>query len=824
MVGIVAAAAQKQSGGGRKAPPPREVKTQLAECMKTKSQAECAEALTQYLPEDAGAKAGALQEMLRDGAKGIVGDDMEKCKSSGKSKAECEEQVREAMRNMMGGDVSREDLKEALEDAGRQKASDAVKACVAAASTRELKQACQFGAAAKDEFAKASGKNPADITDDDLKKAAKQGAIKELTDRMKGCMANGTPAEDCRKPEDMDALMKEFGFEDMSPQRMREFLDRGAQDEALNAVKGCKGMTGADKASCLESAKESFAQAAGKRPEDVKKFDMTKGAREALEREMSERMEFCVEDAGANDTAVQDCHKKMRDHLKDSRPGGKAPTDADVAKALRDGAERAARETRENCASGEDCEDKMKEAMAKALGKGKDQIKKMEMKKLAGEGAKKAAGEQAMACVEAKKDDPTATCEDLLASYMAAKGQSAPTDAKKRNVAANKVKKVVVGSMMKESASVCLEEASKADFVTCMQEASSSMDDTVKDLLGDAKATRADKKKKAAEAKGLKLAVGELFGLCMREAGGKSATNVEKQACKDELASNVELTGLGGADEAADNFMSSVFSDPLEACADADLKTCRAEAKEMAMEYGMPKRRFILVKRLGTIAATAETLAACLEVENTTSTDVDCEAEATEAFTKASGSEASAYADVKTQVERVAQLILDGETSELRKLKQLHLAFLSSRKTCADDKADSLVDKVNASKPEKCGSVTKESCQIVDDNSEYTFVVEALELSDDSFETASESMGEALANIEARRLRALQANTDLDVYVGQNTQECAVGDALCGVVANASSEEETTQAAVQTSGATSVSQMLSGAITIALSAAASLSA
>merc|ERR1711988_72380 len=99
---------------------------------------------------------------------------------------------------------------------------------------------------------------------------------------------------------------------------------------------------------------------------------------------------------------------------------------------MKGGAERAAREAREACGKAAECEDKVKEAMAKALGRNKDEIKQVEMKKIASEGAKKAAGAKARACAEAKKANTSAVCEDLLESFMELTGAELPADPKKK--------------------------------------------------------------------------------------------------------------------------------------------------------------------------------------------------------------------------------------------------------------------------------------------------------------------------------------------------------------------------------------------------------
>merc|ERR1719409_2652243 len=98
----------------------------------------------------------------------------------------------------------------------------------------------------------------------------------------------------------------------------------------------------------------------------------------------------------------------------------------------------------------------------------------------------------------------------------------------------------------------------------------------------------------------------------------------------------------------------------------------------MALEYGMKKRKYVMMKKIGTIAPVAETLAACLEVEEATA--ADCEAEAKEAFVKASGFEEVAYEDVKADIQRLADIIMEGNSTEFQKMPQMHLAFHDSEK------------------------------------------------------------------------------------------------------------------------------------------------
>jgi len=170
-----------------------------------------------------------------------------------------------------------------------------------------------------------------------------------------------------------------------------------------------------------------------------------------------------------------------------------------------------------------------------------------------------------------------------------------------------------------------------------------------------------------------------------------------------------------------------------------------------------------------------------------------------EAFVKASGAEEDAYEDVKEKVEKVAQAFANGELSELRKVKELHVAFLASQEACSATKAATMLEKVGEAKPAESQNVTQESCRIVDDDAEYVFVVEANNLDNASFETAAATMAEDLEDITVRRLSQLRRllKNLVDPYVAQTTEECAVNDADCGVA----DTTVTTLGATLTSGA-----------------------
>merc|ERR1712054_506514 len=105
------------------------------------------------------------------GAKDAIADLMKACTDT---KEKCREEMKTKMERLQGRTFSKGEMAGAMQEAGASAASAAIKACIQNAADATEKRACMTGTAAKDAFAKASGRDASKIKDVDLKKAAQE--------------------------------------------------------------------------------------------------------------------------------------------------------------------------------------------------------------------------------------------------------------------------------------------------------------------------------------------------------------------------------------------------------------------------------------------------------------------------------------------------------------------------------------------------------------------------------------------------------------------------------------------------------------------------
>merc|ERR1719478_506546 len=113
-----------------------------------------------------------------------------------------------------GRNVSTTELDTVLNDAGRAAAAEVMRGCLAqAGNNANQRTACMISTAAKQAWARASGRNVADITNADLRLAAGASAVSEVKDTAEACVnaaANSTARTNCFKGAAQDSLREKI--------------------------------------------------------------------------------------------------------------------------------------------------------------------------------------------------------------------------------------------------------------------------------------------------------------------------------------------------------------------------------------------------------------------------------------------------------------------------------------------------------------------------------------------------------------------------------------------------------------------------------------
>merc|ERR1719453_1998343 len=171
-------------------------------------------------------------------------------------------------------------------------------------------------------------------------------------------------------------------------------------------------------------------------------------------------------------------------------------------------------------------------------------LSKKDVEVMLKQGATNDVKDSMMACVRAKKENPTATCEDPYEKFKGTVKRSKPASVEKQKVERSKLMDSAVKALAKAHRDVCFEEPNKTAVDACLKNFKSEADDMAAAYLegvGSKNTTAVrNARKKLSEAKATNKYLGERFTACMREAADSAA----KQACKADLAAKRELAGL----------------------------------------------------------------------------------------------------------------------------------------------------------------------------------------------------------------------------------------------------------------------------------------
>lgn len=613
-------------------------------------------------------------------------------------------------------------------------------------------------------------------TDEDRKKCRQKGDLKKLIADSEAKMAS-TIKDD----------------------KVRKYMEDGARTDVLAMAKAC------DKkqvAKCKDEMKNAWAKASGMTKKNISDDDLKRVKKAAFEKSLGARMVACVEEAmkNDNDTALAECKSKLaKTEMKraDYESATRTPTKGQIERTLKGAGRKTAGEVMEDCnkADRKECFQMMKDRMAKSMGKKGAKVKEVEAEVLNMEQAFASVREMAAACAKVKKDNATATCDDLEKKFHSVRKTKKSTDSIKREAEKSMVKHGALVDMFKEQKNVCTEKTTKKAHDDCMKGFAT---DAAKQLFSGLPVDEQTKRMATAKMEANREYLGELYTSCMK------ANNKDKKACMASLTNKTKVTGeKEKPEDALKRYHGWEIAKAGLACASSEAKKCREDVKKAAVETGMKEREFATLKRIGEAEAAAKTWSAC----TANKTKTDCEAVAKQIFKQVSGSrDDKSWDAVKAKVKKLGEAKSKGVALETRYKKEMHIDVRTSATSCSDALSTTFVSKVGsvlvgnkfAGNKTLSGVVKKRGlgCRMVDGNAELSAKTSTGKFTASEIETASDEMatlmkaqkldvvgGRLLSEQDSDFLaspRQLATVTVSDAYADQGSELCAADDPHCG--------------------------------------------
>jgi len=241
-------------------------------------------------------------------------------------------------------------------------------------------------------------------------------------------------------------------------------------------------------------------------------------------------------------------------------------------------------------------------------------------------------------------------------------------------------------------------------------------------------------------------------------------------------------------------FAGTKVATALEECPDA-LKICLAEAKEMVEDMPKGKRMFRRSAKLGVIKRLAEASAACREAGTEESV---CVAEAKVVFKAITQGSDEAYAKLLPKIEKLAELIQDGQPTKLNEKPIVEVEFNGAEGASCDDASAEqfkagIVGALNSPSMESLrpgrlwtgDDIEKLPCEVTMLRPLYTFKISLVDQSEELQGKADEYAAAIFAELDkdAAGGRRLTARYD-EVYASQSSEEDLQGTPLGDDVPN----------------------------------------
>jgi len=604
-------------------------------------------------------------------------------------------------------------------------------------------------------------------------------------DAKKGCFKRPDLKSEIADSMNMDASA-------VKDSKVREFAKKGMQGDTLDLLKNCDKSTKAGQDNCKAAMKEYQAKSSGKKAADITDDSLKRDADAALRGDLADKMKACVDSMSDKDekTVKAECKDKLAASvIKGGDIEGKAPSQGKVEEYLRKAAASAGGDVMGACEGDRKaCMTQAKERVAATMGKkGGAQVSTKDAEVFIRKGAANKAKDSALSCVEAKKDDATATCDDLYEKHLKDTGRTKPTDPAKQKSQKGRVAVEAAAALGKEVREVCFEKATKTEADTCLAGFKGQRDSVASEIFGsDAKVLKA--KKKLAEDKATRGYLGDKVSACLKAASeAESNQDAMKIQCLSEMKKKKSVAGVTESQkDTLSKYSADKVAGAAQACEEAERKKCRASAKlDFDKTSGLPKREFAQVKKVGEIMNIAEVMAACKQESGT---DADCLALAKAEFLSVTGTDAAAWDIAKERIGKVTQGIIDGKSILLRKKAQLSVDVQTDGTACDAAVAAKIAAKVkNVTVTPATSGVKKGLCRLVDGAPEYNVKVGTKDFTEAQNDAASDAISAAVATADlTRRLegcslgnaRRLVAVTG--AFAAQETDLCTDTDTSCG--------------------------------------------
>jgi hypothetical protein len=257
------------------------------------------------LKRAAQAKAKREMDNLLKGCMDLAGSNKAAINSCRKSN---EAQFREKLAEATGkkvGDIKDATVKKLQQDSGKDAVRDSLKMC-----TGNDRTLCQK--AAKDAFARALGKDIADITDTDLKRASQKASAKDLMNEMKACMedaADSNARKACATTSAKSALKKtSLGGTEPSEGKVKLFLKKGAEEAVKTTRFSCSNATSS---TCKTSVERAIAASLGKQISELKNVEVKRIVLKGSLSNAVEEARACAQAKKDKTTGTASCKKPI---------------------------------------------------------------------------------------------------------------------------------------------------------------------------------------------------------------------------------------------------------------------------------------------------------------------------------------------------------------------------------------------------------------------------------------------------------------------------------------------------------------------------------
>jgi hypothetical protein len=722
------------------------------------------------------------------------------------SKQECKELARQAMKNLTGKEMSNQEAAVAVAEAARANLAATLQTCITAATTSDAKRACRSNSTTRAAYAASLGNNASSITDVDIAKAARDGAKSDVSDYIQSCLAQGNSSKSCMKSsKDLKQTISDATGVDTSSLKdssVQRFLDKASRDQALEAAQACNDTA----KNCREAARKALAATKGGNVSDAV---LSQTLRSALLADVADSMQACIADAGSNTTAFKLCISAVTSDIAAATFRNFTPP-GEIRRILKEAGVKKVQETAELCnLTRDECRALQRQALAQSIGQSVSDVSTADVELSNKAAALSSGADTVKSCVDARQADSTSTCDDAYQAVLAVRQASIPSDPLSAGIDKTQIYQSIVAAQQADIQTTCYDLTTKADSDACLANFSSQLQSTASFLFSSADSTTQAQKLQQAQTAAAIDVLGDRYDACMSAASSDS----DKVACQTDLEAKQDVAGitstgviLSGGRRLAPSDPKSRSKDTLtkhsmslvangaDSCNKTDRQGCMKSIRDNLEKNGYPRGEFASATRLALVQASAQTWAACAEVQGVSKTlaSVDsttsptCDTTAAQRFLDLAGQSTNITAQISQKIRKLGFGMYKGDSVQLRYRNEVVVDLVTDALNCSDAVMNSTVSLVNT-KVTGSGKAFKAvlplGCTVVFGTARYTVVIKTPTLSTTEISDLSTKMTTDLMNATVpaagRRLQSSSV-TMTDAYAAQGSDACAATDASCG--------------------------------------------